>query len=490
MLSFSVVLFRMILLLAIGVVATRITIDVIGLELYSVYTSIYGMVFFFTFIQTAIQSASNVIHSDFIKSDLNQNNYLGIVLPNTMIFYFLFCIPLYFILVNAISIFDISINSIDLNAVILLIFCIYILSGTSSLLMNYLVILNKNKQHLMISFLETLIKASGLLLLYFLDLNNLVDYALLLFYTQMFFTLFVFLYLKFITSFKTKFCLENFKKFFLLVFSLSGEHISYSINGYGFSTMLVKFFGTQIGAIRNIAIQMTIIPSSLVSAFYSAIMPKMFGSDRSFLINIKDLQLAKFIFTILIFFTLPLLILSNQLLVLWLGTKFPIAITVDFIEVLFISIYLDSAFLNLRANIDLSNKYNSYHKSLVYLSISYIIILALFLYMFHSIQFALYSFVLFTILVSFLRYRYLYNLCYSSKEQVYLMKYYILVNVISLSLFYFLESNISRNLYFSFLFSIVYYLFILFILNDKKDRSFLCNSFYNLFYVLIRKRTF
>ncbi len=478
----------MILQLVIGVVATRVTIDVIGLKVYSTYSSIYGFIFFFSFMQSAIQSASNVMHSNYIKNDLKQDSFIGIILPNTIIFYFALCTLLYFLVISIVSSFNDLVNTIDLEVIILIIFSIYAVSGISTLLMNYLVILKKNKAHLTFSIFELLIKALSLVMLYLFNLDNLLDYTLLLFCSQLFFTLIVYLYFQFPTPYKLNFSFKYFLKFSRLIFSLSGEHISYSINGYGFSTMLVKFFGTQIGAIRNVAMQLTIIPSSLVSAFYSSIMPKMFGSGRSHLINIKDLQLAKFIFTTIILFTFPFIILSNKILTLWLGSEFPVSITVDFIEVFFISIYLDSIFLNLRANIDLSPNFKNYHRSLVFISIFYLISLGGLLYFFTNVQFALYSFILFTLFISFLRFRFIYNLTNSFEEKFYLKKYYILAIILTISMFTFLGYIGTKNVYYMILFSCIFYLSMLLVLNNKKDLSFHFNCFYKLFSVIIPKR--
>jgi hypothetical protein len=470
--TFVVVALRMVLQLLVGVVSLRITIEILGIEVYSAYAAVFGLVFFFSFLQTAVQSLGNVLFNKASISDSKDGNYLAQTFSISLLFYILFGVIMLIPIMFMASDLGLNLELIDLGLLVIFVISNFIVTSLSSFLLNYLILLKKNKIHLIFSFFELFLKCLSIAVLYLLSIDTLIGYALLLFLVQLIFASIIYIYTHFSGLSFHKGSLSGIYRFAKDVISLSGEHFSYSINGYGFSTMLIKFFGAQIGLIRNVALQLTMVPSTLGSFFYSALMPQFFSKARSYHVQFSDLRLAKFVFTIIIIFSLPLLFYCQEILTVWLGKNFPTQITVKFTLVLTLSLYIDSFFLSLRSNIDLSPEANRYHKNLVLISFVYLISMMIILYFFRNIEYAFKSIILFSLITCLYRFSLIFKMIVSHVAKVYLLKY-IFSSLILLSFIYLFATYIA---YFEIdklvIIAFLIYSYLLFVLNGRKDRLF------------------
>jgi len=476
----------MLLQLLVGVVSTRITIDILGIEVYSAYAAIFGLVFFFSFLQTAVQSLSNVSFNQALSSDSGDGTFIAHSFSTSFLFYILFGITMFIpILFMAL---DLGLNFafIDLFSVVLFVLSNFIVTSLSSLLLNYLILLNKSKIHLIFSFVELFLKSLSIGVLYLSSLDSLFGYALLLFLVQLVFVSIICLYLHFSVMSVFNGSYSGIYKFIKDAVSLSGEHFSYSINGFGFSTMLIKFFGSQIGAIRNVALQLTVVPSTIGSFFYSSLMPQFFSKNRSHDVQFNDLRLAKFVFTIIVIFSLPLLFYSQEILIVWLGKNFPTQITVQFTLVLTLSLYLDSFYLSLRSNIDLSPGANRYHRNLVFISVFYLLLMMGILYFHRNIEFALRSIILFSLLTSLYRFYLIYKMTVSRIAKLYLCRYSF-TSLILLTLIYIYFTYFAHFEQVEYFIPMFFYSCIFFVINDKRDRYFARDIILKLFKTVKQK---
>lgn len=341
--------FRMIFLLIISLYTSRIVLQTLGVEDYGIYNVVGGVVTMFAFLNNAMGSATQ----RFLNFDLAQNNdqalketcntalivhfliaLLVIILSETIGLWFLYekmVIPnermtaAFWVFQCAIFIMAVNIISVPYNAVI--------------------IAHEKMGAFAYISILEASLKLFIIYLLYISPFDKLIVYSILL--------LLVSVIIRFVY---TTYSHKHFKETkFLFIWKKNklkemGAFASWNLIGnlaligltQGLNILLNMFFGPIVNAARGVAVQVQGAIQQFATNFQTAINPqitKSYAAGQLDYMHSLVCKSSKFSFFMVLLLSLPFIIMTDYVLILWLKT--PPAYTAIFLRIILINAMVD-----------------------------------------------------------------------------------------------------------------------------------------------------
>ncbi len=319
---------RMIFLLGINLFTSRIVLSVLGIEDYGIYNVVGGVVAMFSFLNTAMASATQ----RFLNFDLAKNNIqaLNLTFSSAVIIHIIIALII-FLLSETIGLWFLFNKMVIPQDRFMAAFWVFqcsilvMIVNVISVPYNATIIAHeKMSAFAYISIIEATLKLLIVYLLYILPFDKLEIYAL--------FLLIVSICIRFIyTSYSHRHFKETHSRFVWNSKKIKemGAFASWNLIGnlalvgvtQGLNMLLNVFFGPVVNAARGVAVQVQGAIQQFVTNFQTAVNPQITKSFAT-----KDLQYmhdlvcgsSKFSFFLILFLSLPVLILTNKILDLWL----------------------------------------------------------------------------------------------------------------------------------------------------------------------------
>lgn len=341
---------RMLFIMAVNLYTSRVVLNTLGIEDYGIYNVVGGVVTMFTFVNSAMIAGTQ----RFLTFELGRDNLtklkkifsvsllihglislLVLLLAETMGLWFLY------------NEMNIPVNR--LNAA----FWVFQFSVLSVMVMimsapyNAVIIAHeKMSAFAYISILEVVLKLLIVYLLLLGDFDKLKLYALLIFAVQFIIRCIYSLYCNryFIES---KFHFIWDKKLFKEMMSFAGWNLWGNFASItfmqGLNILLNIFFGPAVNAARSIAVQVQQAVTQFSSNFQMALNPqitKSFSQRDLTYMHALVFKSSKLTFFLLLFLSLPIMIETETILKIWLGTV-P-AYTVTFLRLMLCITIIDA----------------------------------------------------------------------------------------------------------------------------------------------------
>lgn len=321
--------FRMIVTLVVGLFTSRIVLESLGIENYGIYNVVGGFVSMFSVVNSGLVAATQrYLSFDLGKGDTKELNktFSSIV----MIYIILCC---FVVLIAGICGFwfieeklNIACDRIDAAYWVFYLSIITLVLSLISNPYNALIIAHERmKAFAYITIFDVMAKLLITYLLYIYDGDRLILYAILMCIMQ-----------AFVRVLYTMYCKRNFKNEVQINYHFDWHRIkelygfagwtmigSFAYMGFtqGLNLLLGIFFNPAVNAARGIAVQVQGIVLRFVSSFQTAVDPQITKSfargDISYLNTLVFLS-SKYSFFLLYVLSLPLILVSDALLKLWL----------------------------------------------------------------------------------------------------------------------------------------------------------------------------
>lgn len=320
---------RMLLGMLVSLYTFRVVLQTLGVEDYGVYNVVGGIITMFTFMNSAMSSAtSRYITFELGRGDINQ---LKKVFSATIQIHILISL-LIFILGESIGLWflmnELVIPEGRMNAAMWVYQCSIVACVVNIMSVPYnadIIAHEKMSAFAYISVLEIILKLLIVYLLILLPFDKLKVYAILV--------LLVGLLIRYIY---TRYCHKNFEEshyIHRIDKPLLKEMISFSwwnmwvklaevFCNQGLNMMLNIFFGPVVNAARGIALQIQGVTHQFVGNFQMALNPqitKTFAANDLQQMHSLMFRSARFSFMVLFAISLPLILEANYILALWLG---------------------------------------------------------------------------------------------------------------------------------------------------------------------------
>lgn len=318
----------MLLTMAVSLYTSRIVLNTLGIEDYGIYNVVGGFVSMFAFLNSAMASATQrflsfeIGRSDEVKisnvfnTSINIHFVIAIIIllfAETLGLWFFkskLTLPperldaAYWVYQFSILSLMVSIVSVPYNAII--------------------IAREKMGVFAWISIVEVVLKLLIVFLLQALSYDKLKMYAILIFAVSLIIRLIYGVYCK--RNFKeTKLHFfwdaDLFKRMISHVWWMLFGVISNTFSGQGLNVLMNIFFGVTVNAARGIAYQIQASVSSFVNNFMVAVNPQIIKNYAQE--NFKDMynlvfKSSKFSFYLMLYIALPVLLLTETILKLWL----------------------------------------------------------------------------------------------------------------------------------------------------------------------------
>lgn len=321
--------FRMMVTMLTALYTSRIVLQALGVEDFGLYAVVGGVVSMFSFINNALSTSS----SRFLTFELGSGNFKKLKKTfSTLLSLHIVIALIVVILAETIGLWFIY-NKLEIppdrmNAAI----WVYHISVLTTVITITQVpynatIISHEKMNVFayVSIFDSVLKLGVSFLLKFSDYDRLILYALLISIV----TIIIALYYRY-------YCVKNFKEtqYQFVVdkdilksigvfsgWSLMGS-ATHSLNSHGTNIITNMFFGPAVVTARAISVQVDMAAMQFVQNFRQAVNPqivKKFASSDY--LGSKELLLnsTKFSFFLMLLLGLPIILLAEQILFLWLG---------------------------------------------------------------------------------------------------------------------------------------------------------------------------
>lgn len=340
---------RMIFLLSISLFTSRVVLQTLGVEDYGIYNVVGGVVAVFAFLNGAMAGATQrYLNFDLAKNDTNALSetfntaliihtliaFVIILLSETVGLWFMYekmVIPeermtaAMWVFQCAILVMSINIISVPYNAAI--------------------IAHEKMGAFAYISLLEAALKLIIVYMLYISPVDKLILYAVLL--------LVVSVVIRFVYSSYSHRHFEETRFHFTWnteKLKEMGSFASWNLIGnlalmgvtQGLNMLLNVFFGPVVNAARGIAVQVQGAIQQFANNFQTAINPqitKSYASNQLKYMHSLVCRGSKFSFFMVLFMSMPFLIMTDQVLTIWLKT--PPAYTSTFLRIILLNAMID-----------------------------------------------------------------------------------------------------------------------------------------------------
>lgn len=319
---------RMAFVMLVTLYSSRVVLDTLGVEDFGIYNVVGGVVLMFGFLNSSMASATNRFYS--YEIGLGDPNRLSNVFSMSILLHLLMgiilvllaeTIGLWFVktqLVIPPSRFEASITVYQFS--VFSFFFSIITIPFSALLIAY----EQMGHYALIGILDVLLRLLVVIGLKYVKYDLLILYSALLFGVVAVIFLIYFLY--FIFSFRTvKFCFTWDTSLFKVLFKHSGWMLfgtSANMLSYQGVNMLINmFFGVTINAARSIAYQIQSAVNSFITNFMTAVNPqiiKLYARREEDEMHELSFRASRFSYFLVFILALPVLLLTKEILGLWL----------------------------------------------------------------------------------------------------------------------------------------------------------------------------
>lgn len=321
---------RMFVFMAIGLYTSRVILNTLGVEDYGVYNVVGGIVTMFTFINGGLASATsrNITFELGIRNTKRQRDVFGTSLTVHGI------VSLIIIIASeSIGLWlfyhKMQIPEVRLNAA-MWVYQLSVLAAVLSIMMvpyNAAIIAHeKISAFAWITLMDSILKLVIVFLLVIIPYDKLIIYALLFFLVSIIDQLiYIFYCFCHFPEVRTGFIWNN--SLIKEMSSFAGWSLFGNLAGVAYSQgvniLLNIFFGPVVNAARGIAIQVQGIVQQFIRNFQVALNPqitKTYAANNMVEMHKLMFRSARFSFLLMYFISLPVLLETNFILVLWLKT--------------------------------------------------------------------------------------------------------------------------------------------------------------------------
>lgn len=319
---------RMILIMAITLYSSRITLSILGIEDFGIYNLIAGVVLIFSLITNTISAGT----SRFFAFEIGVGNYakLSQYFKISIILFVLVAI-LIMLLAETMGVWfvenklTIPPNRYDSVSIVYQFSVISFIVGLFSIPYKSLIIAHEKMDfYAYVGIIEVLLNLGLLFLLKILSFDKLSLYAILTSVVTLLITLIYYIYCR-INFDESRFSYFWDKKIFIEFSSYSGWIIvgglSSICSGQGLNVLLNVFFGPTVNAARGIAYQVQSAVNQFASNFYMACRPqitKLYASGQRDEMMKLVFSSSRMCYLLTIIFFVPLFIEAPYILKLWL----------------------------------------------------------------------------------------------------------------------------------------------------------------------------
>ncbi len=321
--------FRMILVSVVSLFTTRIMLEQLGVENFGIYNVVGGIVGFLGMLNGSMTSATQ----RFLAFELGSGDVKSYNRVFSMLLTIFIALSVVLMII-AIAIGPWLINDIimipnDKRSVAMWVYYFSVVTFFVSLLaipyMSSIIAHEKMGIYAFMSFIEVILKLLLIYALYISSFDKLLTYGFLTMCVAFLVTLCYCLY----CLYKIKGCIYHFfwkKTLYQRLLSYIGWNLFGSVttilNYQGQTLVLNLFFGPLVNAAKAISDRISNIVVSFSNNYYMAVRPQIIKSyasgDHDYMFKLV-FQSSKFSFYLLFFLTLPLIILMQKILTLWLG---------------------------------------------------------------------------------------------------------------------------------------------------------------------------
>lgn len=341
---------RMLVTILIGLYASRLSLQILGVEDYGIYNIVGGVVSLFSFLSNSmaisvqryysielgrknidklskIFSASTMIHSAiailiFVLAEILGGyfikEYLNIPKAREFAAFLTYQCVVFTIVIN---IFQVPFNGL-------------------------IIVYEKLRIFAYIGIIESLLKLGLLLLLKEMSVDKLVWYAFFMFLTSLSVALFYNIYCRYIIKevrFKFYFQKNVYREMFAFAGWTALGEIGWTFVSQGVNIILNLFFGPILNAARGISVQVQSLIMRFVQSFQTPLNPQIMKSYAAFEYNRTLVLFYKgtlYSYFLVLFIAIPLMFNMKYVLRIWLG-NFP-DYTVSFCRLTIIGFLLDT----------------------------------------------------------------------------------------------------------------------------------------------------
>lgn len=320
--------FRMMITMLIGLYASRVVLNTLGIEDFGIYNVVGGVIAMFSFVNGAMANAT----SRYLTVELGRENWqrLKATFSTALTIHAMIAV-LIIVLGETVGLWFLLNKMIIPDARLGAAMWVYQLSIVSmavsimSVPFNASIISHeKMSAFAYITIFDVTMKLLIVFLLLLIPYDKLKVYAVLLFLTQLLNQLIYMIYCKWKfpeTSYKPHIDKSLFKEMSIFAgWNLYGN-LSYITYNQGVNILLNVFFGPTINAARGIAVQVQSMTYSFVSNFQTALNPQITKSYANGNVTYMNQLIAmgsKFSFYLLLLIAIPLMIETPYILRLWL----------------------------------------------------------------------------------------------------------------------------------------------------------------------------
>lgn len=321
--------FRMILVSVVSLFTTRIMLEQLGVENFGIYNVVGGIVGFLGMLNGSMTSATQ----RFLAFELGSGDAKSYNRVFSMLLTIFIALSVVLMIV-AIAIGPWLINDVimipdEKRSVAMWVYYFSVVTFFVSLLaipyMSSIIAHEKMGIYAFMSFIEVILKLLLIYALYISSFDKLLTYGFLTMCVAFLVTLCYCLY----CLYKIKGCIYHFfwkKTLYQRLLSYIGWNLFGSVttilNYQGQTLVLNLFFGPLVNAAKAISDRINNIVISFSNNYYMAVRPQIIKSyasgDHDYMFKLV-FQSSKFSFYLLFFLTLPLIILMQKILTLWLG---------------------------------------------------------------------------------------------------------------------------------------------------------------------------
>ena len=340
---------RMIFLLSISLFTSRVVLQTLGVEDYGIYNVVGGVVALFAFLNGAMTGATQrYLNFDLAKNDTKA---LSETFSTALIIHSLIALTL-ILLSETVGLWfmyeKMVIPEERMTAAMWVLQCAILVMSVNIISVPYnaaIIAHEKMGAFAYISLLEATLKLLIVYMLYISPVDKLILYAILL--------LTVSVVIRFVySSYSHKHFKETHFRFIWNTVKLKemGAFASWNLIGnlalmgvtQGLNMLLNVFFGPVVNAARGVAVQVQGAIQQFANNFQTAINPqitKSYASNHLEYMHSLICRGAKFSFFMVLFMSLPFLIMTDQALALWLKT--PPAYTSTFLRIILLNVMID-----------------------------------------------------------------------------------------------------------------------------------------------------
>lgn len=320
---------RMLILMAIGLLTSRVNLQALGIENYGINNAVAGFISMFGIITS---SMSNAI-SRFITVELGKGNLTRLKqVFSTSISVQFFMGILIVILIETFGMWFVNSKmQIPVGREIAAQWCLHcaaittFISLISTPFMSVIIAHEKMSAFAYMTIIDAIFKLAICYTIYISPFDKLITFSILGVIVSII-----------ITSIYLTYCLHKFEEtsfnlhferaLFKDIWSFSGWNLfaqtAWILNNQGINMLINLFFGVTVNAARGIAVQVNAIIQNFVNNFMIALNPQI---TKSYAAGDKETafrlacQGCRFSFYIMFILALPVIIESHQILNLWLG---------------------------------------------------------------------------------------------------------------------------------------------------------------------------